>query len=248
MVLYSSQPKISVIMPVFNAANHLMCSIKSVIEQTFINFELIIINDGSTDSSLRQINEWQRSDKRIRVINQPKNLGISSSRNIGISEANSNLLAFIDADDTWLPNKLEIQLNYHFQTNCAFSCTAFWMSNKAIRAKNIIHYSDLLANNVINTSSVMVDREQIELTFSIMEKSEDYHQWLIIARQHDIHFIDQLLVNRSVLDGISSNKASMAMQRWRIYREGEKLSLFSSSYYFVCYALSGIRKYWRLRR
>ena len=107
--MQNNAPKISVIMPVYNGEKFLKEAIESILNQTFQNFELIIINDGSKDSSLDIIKKYENSDNRIKVINQ-ENAGVSVSRNNGIKNSIGEYVAFIDCDDLWLPKKLETQL------------------------------------------------------------------------------------------------------------------------------------------
>lgn len=237
--------KVSVVMPVFNADQHLDRAIESVLKQTFTEFEVIAIDDGSTDESLAQLRTWAVQDARIRIISHSSNSGIAASRNTGINAANTDYVAFLDADDTWHNDKLTIQYQHHQANRCGFSCTAFWFGRKLINAKKLITYYDLLANNVVNTSSVMVDTRMIDLQFAITNPSEDYQHWLQVAHNHTIHFIKTPLVTRTVFDGVSKNKITMAKRRWRIYRHIEQLPFFTSLKFFTVYAVTGITKYWR---
>ena len=102
-------PKISVIMPVYNTEKYLKYSIESILNQSFKDFEFIIINDGSTDNSLNIIKEYSTRDNRIKIVDQ-ENSGVSISRNKGIINSIGEYVAFVDADDIWELNKLEIQL------------------------------------------------------------------------------------------------------------------------------------------
>ncbi len=241
------KPLISVIMPVYNAGEFLQQSITSVLTQSLTQFELIIVDDGSSDDSQTHIAQWCKADSRVKSITHNKNLGVWASRNAAISAAQCQYLAFVDADDTWHKDKLAIQYQYHQSTRCAFSCTAFEFGNKTVRAKPIITYRDLLANNTVNTSSVMLDSQQVTIEFTNMDKSEDYQQWLSVAKQHNIHTINQSLVNRRAYGGVSSDKLAMIRQRWHIYRNVEKLSRKQALYYFAFYAFTGLKKYWRLK-
>jgi len=97
---------VSVILPTYNRAHLLDRSIKSVLKQTYENFELIVVNDGSSDEIERRVKEYQKLDKRIKYVKNDKNLGVSSARNIGIKIAKGEFIAFQDDDDEWLPLKL----------------------------------------------------------------------------------------------------------------------------------------------
>jgi teichuronic acid biosynthesis glycosyltransferase TuaG len=238
--------KVSVIMPVFNSEKHLDQAVESLLNQSLTEFELIVVNDGSTDGSLRRIERWANQDERIRVINLDSNQGVSACRNRGISEARATHIALLDSDDTWHADKLLVQHAYHQKTGCSISCTAFWFGKKIINSKALLTYADLLANNLVNTSSVMINTDIIAVRFSTRSLSEDYRLWLQITRDHPIHFIQKPLVVRSVFDGLSANKIMMAKQRWHIYREVEHLSVAHSLYYVFCYTVTGAKKYWKV--
>lgn len=234
-------PKVSIILPFYNAEKHIEETLESLENQTEQDFEVIAVNDGSTDTSLAIVEEWQDRFKRLKIVRLTKNLGPGNARNEGIHVAESDLIALVDADDTWEPEKLEVQLKEHERTGCLFSCIGFrYGGMKLTRAKT--DYKSLLKNNVINTSSVMFDNSALGLSFQNTEKASDYIEWLSVSKKTDIRFIDKLLVTRRTNDGISSNKLKMARMRWRIYRQHERLSLPKAMFYTVCYALNGIVK------
>ena len=108
-------PTVSIIMPAYNAASFIDQTIESVLQQTFIDFELLIVDDGSTDRTLAIANEYAQSDHRIQVLSQP-NQGVSATRNHGVQLAKGNLIAFLDADDLWFSDKLAAHIK-HFETN-----------------------------------------------------------------------------------------------------------------------------------
>lgn len=107
-----SKPLVSVVMPVYNAERYLAQAIESILSQTLENFELILINDASTDKTLQLIYRFRRKDKRIRLINNRKNLRMAESLNLAINLAKSDLIARMDQDDIALPNRLEVQYNF----------------------------------------------------------------------------------------------------------------------------------------
>ena len=104
------KPTVSVIIPTYNRAKLLPRAIKSVLNQTFKDFEVIIVDDGSTDNTEEVINEFQKHNKRIKYIRHEKNKGAAAARNTGIKIAQGEYIAFQDSDDEWLPNKLEKQM------------------------------------------------------------------------------------------------------------------------------------------
>jgi glycosyltransferase involved in cell wall biosynthesis len=110
-----SDPTVSIVMPTYNAAKFIHQTIQSVLNQTFTDFELLILDDGSSDRSLEIANQYALSDRRIQVFSHP-NQGVSATRNRGIKLAKGNLIAFLDADDIWFPDKLAAHVA-HFQAN-----------------------------------------------------------------------------------------------------------------------------------
>ena len=110
-----NHPMVSVIIPAYNAAEFLAATIASVQKQTFSDWELLIINDGSTDDTVAVVREYQETNHNIHLIHQ-LNQGVSSARNLGVEKSKGQIIAFLDADDQWLPNKLQQHLE-HFQSN-----------------------------------------------------------------------------------------------------------------------------------
>lgn len=237
--------KISVVLPVYNAVAFIDDAINSVLTQTFEQFELIIVDDASNDGSTLKLSEWKEKDQRISVITFQTNQGVSAARNIGMAQAKTSLIALIDADDRWLSTKLQVQYHYHLKNKCAFSCTAYYFAGTIISGKQQSDYQDLLLDNVVNTSTVLIDTKQIAISFTSTEKSEDYLEWLRLVKRFPVHLIQSALAERNLVAGASSNKLQMAQRRWQIYRDIEKMNFCVSVYYFVRYAFSGVRKHWR---
>ena len=231
-------------MPCHNSALSIDATLKSVAKQHFKDFELIAVDDASTDNTLTILEQWKSRLPVLTIIQNSHNLGPGRARNIGISCAQSNLIALLDSDDYWLPEKLAVQVQKHISGQATISCTSFLYRGREVVPQRT-GYVDLLKNNVVNTSTVMFDSSRIGIKFESSEKSEDYIAWLDVAKRTTIHQIKSVLVVRNDIEGISGNKLKMAQQRWKIYRQIEKLSLFDSAYYFLIYAFSGTRKHLR---
>lgn len=159
-------PTISVIIPAYNAQATIVKTIESIRKQTFRDLEIIIINDGSTDRTLEIVNKIK--DSRIKMFNYP-NGGVAVARNRGISHAQGEYIAFLDADDFWTIDKLELQLqalNQNPQAGVAYSWTYFWEgeNNKCFPSESIYHqgnvYSQLLVNNFLHHGSNPLIRRQ----------------------------------------------------------------------------------------
>jgi teichuronic acid biosynthesis glycosyltransferase TuaG len=243
-VQVQASPKVSIVMPCFDSAAHIDATLRSLSEQSFLDYELIVVDDGSTDDTLLRVEEWRAKLPCLNVIKCAQNFGPGNARNKGIELARANLIALIDSDDVWFEHKLKMQVAVHAATDCVFSCTAFKFGDTEIYQSKT-DYISLLKNNVINTSSVMFDRSKIDLIFQSEYKSEDYVAWLQVSKKTQIQFLNTLLVERCQIEGASANKLQMAQRRWQIYRRTEGLDFFTAAYYFCHYTVSGALKHYR---
>jgi teichuronic acid biosynthesis glycosyltransferase TuaG len=161
-----SLPKVSIVMPCFDSVAHIDATLRSLSEQIFQDYELIVVDDGSTDDTLLRVEEWRARLPCLKVIKSLQNFGPGDARNKGIGLAHANLIALIDPDDVWFKHKLELQVAVHAATDCAFSCTAFKFGDTEI-FQSKTDYISLLKNNVINTASVMFDRSTFDFSPNI---------------------------------------------------------------------------------
>ncbi len=213
MILINA-PQISVIVPVYNGKKTIQETIESVLNQTFSDFELIVINDGSQDSTLEVIANIQ--DARLQVFSYP-NAGVAASRNRGLSHACGKFISFLDADDLWTPDKLEAQLKAlqeNPQAAVAYSWTdhidessQFLTPGPHITVSGDIYARLLLGNFLSNGSNVLV-RTQALLEVGAFEQSlapaEDWDMWLRLAAHY--HFV--AVASPQILYRISTNSAS----------------------------------------
>ena len=247
-----NEPLVSIITPVYNAERFLSETIKSVQEQTYKNWELLLVDDCSKDNSAKIIKEFNRTDDRIKYIKLEKNSGASISRNTGIKNAKGRFIAFVDSDDLWEPEKLEIQISYMLEKNLGFTFTSYrYMkengvkTNKVAKAPFKINYNGLLKNTIIGCSTVVIDREIIgEFEMPLVKRGQDTATWLQILRNEKYAYgIQKDLVNyRLVGDSLSSNKIKALKRTWNTYRNVEKLNIFKSSYVFCFYVYNAIKK------
>jgi glycosyltransferase involved in cell wall biosynthesis len=207
-------PLISIIMPAFNAEHYICESIESVLGQSYPNIELIVINDGSTDNTVDKISRLMGSIIYVKT----ENKGVSAARNLGIQHAKGEWLAFLDADDIWFPNKLQLQFD---QLNgCNWSYTdSYYLGEKfnhetkrselsPLLAGNIFNH--LLTENIITTSSVLVKKSLIQNVGGFdetLEALEDWKLWLDIAKENPISYINEPLLKYRVYPGSTSRKA-----------------------------------------
>lgn len=247
--------KVSIITPVYNSEKYVKETIESVLSQTYKNFELILINDKSTDNSLDICNSYK--DDRIKHINLEKNVGVCRARNIAIENACGRYIAFLDSDDIWDKNKLEEQIKFMKENNAEISCTEYERINETgkkigyISVKEKISYNDMLKNNYVGCLSVIYDKDKIgKMYFEQINKNEDYLLWLkIVKKTKYIYGLRKNLAKYRVLNvSRSSNKFKVILARWEIYRKYEKLNILSSFYYILNYGIMALVKNRRITK
>ena len=247
-----SQPLISVIMPCYNMASYVADSIKSVIAQTYPHWELLIVDDASTDETVSIIESYVQTDSRIQLAIKTQNSGIADTRNQCIQMAQGQFLAFLDADDIWHPEKLEKQLNFMLEKNVGFTYSTYdWIDeegntlNRFINTIGNLDYETYLRNTIIGCSTVMVNKAITgEVVVPKFRTSEDTATWLDILKKGFLAYaIDEPLVSYRIRrKSASSNKIKAAADLWKVYRRHEKLPFFKATYYFSCYAFNAIKK------
>lgn len=183
------QTLVSVITPTYNSKDYIRDTIESVKNQTYTNWEMVIVDDGSTDETISIINKYQEEDARIRLIKLERNQGAAIARNTAIQNANGRYIAFLDSDDRWLPEKLERQLSFMKDYGHAFTYSSYYEVNKEEREK-IVHipqyteYNDLLKNCVIGCLTVVLDKQKIKIIEMVNIRSrQDYALWLDLTRR-----------------------------------------------------------------
>jgi len=246
-------PQISIILPVYNSERYINRTITSILQQTMTDFELIAIDDCSTDSSLAKLQEWADKDSRIQVVANSQNMGVADTRNKGIAMAKGDYICFIDSDDTWHSDKLAKQLTWMQQTSSDFSCTEYDMvddEGRFIKHRTVhtqaIQYDDLLKENYIICSTVMLKTDMAKQhRMNGTYVHEDYIYWLDLlkAGARGTVLQENLARYRLAQTGRSANKVKAAKGRWQIYRRYLKFNVFKTVWYFVHYAINGVKKY-----
>lgn len=244
---------VSIVVPVYNSAKFLNDTIKTVQEQTYSNWELIFVDDGSMDDSVEIIKSFQKSDKRIKLFEQQKNYGAALARNKGINESQGNYLCYIDADDLWDKEKLEKQVKFMKENNCEFSFTGYEFADEKgipngskVFIPKKIDYNHALRNTTIWTSTVMFDLNRLSKNDIYMPnvKSEDTACWWKILRKIKYAYgLNEILsYYRRTAGTLSSNKFEAIKRIWHLYRKQEKLNIFKSSFCFCGYAINAVRR------
>jgi len=221
-------PAISIIMPAFNAEKTISQSIESVISQTYKDWELIIINDNSSDKTAQIIKEAADNDNRIRYLTHEYNKGVAEARNAGIKIAQGERIAFLDSDDLWTADKLEKQLSLIKEKNAIISYTATSYINEAgkksgyiLQASPRLTYRQLLKRNIMSCSSVIVQRDaMLRHPFPKGDMHEDYAVWLSILREADHAYghNEPLLIYRISAGSKSHNRLRSARMLLASYK------------------------------
>lgn len=242
-----SNPLVSIVVPVYNAADYLRETIESVRAQSFRDWELILVDDCSTDDSVSVIEEYL-SDDRIVLIRNESNLKAALSRNRGIESAKGRFLSFIDADDIWMKEKLRKQLDFMKEKNASFSFTAYEFGDeraigtgRVVNVPEVLSYKKALSRTVIFTTTVMFDLTKIKKDSVMMPNvpSEDTATWWKVLRNGEKAYglNEVLAVYRRPAKSLSSDKGVAIRRIWNLYRKVEGLSAPASLFYFVGWAV-----------
>ena len=240
---------ISIIVPVYNAGAYIRETISMVAAQTYGNWELLLVDDGSEDDSREKIRESMESgDARIRLIEKQQNEGAARARNTGIEASKGRYVAFLDADDLWMPDKLEKELAFMKEKQAAFVFTAYEFGDedakrtgKVVNVPPSLTYFKALSRTVIFTTTVMLDTERTgrELIRMPEVKSEDTATWWRLLRSgFTACGLDEVLtVYRRPGKSLSSNKLEAVRRIWNLYRRQENLSLWKSGFNLFFWAV-----------
>ncbi|WP_101773099.1 glycosyltransferase family 2 protein [Peptostreptococcus faecalis] len=243
---------VSIITPVYNAEEFISQTIESVQAQTYENWEMILIDDCSTDSSAELINKKVEEDSRVKYIKLDKNSGAAVTRNTGLSVANGRYIAFLDSDDIWKPDKLKLQLELLNDKKVGFCFTSYRYvlqngepMNKVARAPEKIDYNGLLKNTIIGCSTVLIDKKIIgDFRMTDVRRGQDTATWLQLLKRTKFAYgiYDDLVWYRVVSGSLSDNKWTAIKRTWNTYRNVEHLSLPKAMYVFVFYAYNALKK------
>lgn len=251
-----SMPRVSIITPAYNAEKLIDATIQSVVNQTFTDWEMIVVDDCSSDETRRVVENWTRKDGRIRLEALSKNFGgPAGPRNVGVTLARAEFIAFLDSDDIWHPRKLEVQLELLEQERASFVCSR--MQNFS-REEDIqfhefgkIGYDRVKFNQQsirarIPTSSVVAARKLLldhpfreDLSYKAVE---DYHCWLrLLESCGECLKIDQPLLNYRKVEGqISGSKIYMMRKVFMVHKEYPGRSALNAMLLTSCHVLGGL--------
>lgn len=242
---------VSIIMPAYNCERFIGIALDSVISQTYRNWEVIVIDDCSTDNTAHVVQEYLKKDNRIKYYKLDKNSGAAVARNKAVDIAKGKYMAFLDSDDVWFPEKLTKQIEFMEENNYGFTCTSYTKIdeegqylNRTIVAEYKRDYDGVLKTCPGN-STVIYNAEKLgKFKIPDIKKRNDYVMWLqVIKKEKYLYGIEEPLGSHRIrAEGISSNKMSLVGYHWKVYREIEKLSLLKSSYLIVYWVVATLFK------
>ncbi len=241
---------VSIIIPVYNAAEYIGETIESVLAQTYREWELLLVDDGSVDKSCEIMERYAKNDERIRVICKA-NEGAAKARNTGVEKANGRYIAYLDADDLWTPDKLEKEIAFAKENNAAFCFTGYEFADekgrgtgKIVKVPGTLTYKQAMKNTTIFTSTVLFDLTKLSKADIMMPvvKSEDTALWWKVLKQGNIAYglNENLVKYRRVAHSLSSNKWEAVKRIWNLYRRQEGLPVIKSAFYFIFWAVRAV--------
>lgn len=248
------QDKVTIITPTWNSEKYIRETIRSVQAQSYQNWEMILVDDGSSDHTVEIAMQIADTDPRIKVIRQPVNRGAASARNRALAESSGRFIAYLDADDLWMPEKLAVQTAFMKANDCGFSCASYEVigddgvpKNKTVHMLPRVNYTGFLTNNLLQTVGIMVDTHLLDRKYLVMpdlKRRQDAATWLQILRAgYDCYGLPEVLGQyRRSKGSLSSNKWKAVRNIWTLYRQVEQLPLSFSCYCFVRYAALAVWK------
>ncbi len=235
---------VSIITPSYNSSNFIEKTIDSVLEQSYQNWEMIIVDDVSTDNSVEIIQKYVNKDKRIKLIQLGKNSGPAVARNTSIKNAKGKYLAFLDSDDLWKKDKLEKQIKFMEDNNSSFSYSSYELIDEDGNDLNIVKnpspkitYHELLKENQIGCLTAIYDQEKLgKIYMPLIRKRQDFGLWLKILKKidHADKIDENLAIYRVRKNSVSSNKIDLLKYNFELFNKHQNLSKIVSAYY-VCW-------------
>lgn len=236
-----SKDLVSIITPTYNCAKFIGATIESVLNQTYQNFEMIIVDDASKDNTEEVVNSFK--DKRIKYIRLSKNSGPAVARNRAMEEAKGKYMAFLDSDDLWKREKLEKQINFIKKNKYKIVCSDYEQIdeegnklNKIIPCKKKVNYNGILLSCPVGNSTVFYDVSKLgKFKVPNIRKRNDDALWLQILKKEEYMYGQKevLMEYRIRQNSVSSNKLSLIKYHWQLYREIEHLSVIRSVFHIV---------------
>ncbi|MCS0231422.1 glycosyltransferase family 2 protein [Vibrio alginolyticus] len=248
--MQKSQSLVSIIMPSYNSDGTILESIQSVLSQTYKNWELIIVDDRSTDNTWQVIQTYADKYDNIRVYQNKENLGAGASRNFAIKKARGRFIAFLDSDDLWTEDKLAEQIPFMLENNYPLTYTHYsrFTSEEelsVVTAPKYTTYKKLMYSNVIGCLTAVYDTQALGKRYMpLIRKRQDMGLWLDILKDTPkAYCLPKPLAKYRMDSGMTANKFSVLSYQWKFYRDVVGLSLPRSLFTFSVYAVKGTMKH-----
>ena len=244
---------VSIIIPMYNCAPYFDETIASVMAQTFGNWEAVCVDDCSSDGSFALASSYAAKDPRIKVFKNEKNLGAAATRNAALERCTGRYIAYLDSDDVWMPEKLQMQLDFMSSKDIGVCITGYQTVEhdgtfrNEVRVPARTNYKQMLSNTLTCTHTMVIDLEKVDRSLLVMpdiRAGQDLATWLnVLKAGHDIYGLDAILAKyRQHENSISSNKKKAIKRTWHVYRDIEHLSVARSAYCFCGYAFHAFKK------
>lgn len=246
---------VSIITPTYNSEKFLIETIKCVLNQTYSNWEWLITDDASKDKTVEILKKYSAVDNRIKVFLLKNNMGSGFARNNSIKKSKGKYIAFIDSDDLWEDNKLEIQINFMNKNNISFSHTSYGYinenGNKIKKTFNVsklpVGYEDLLKRTEISCLTAIYDSSKIgKFYMSNHRRKQDYALWLKILKHgyYSFPIPSELAYYRQYAESATSNKLPLLFKHASFLKETQKMNWFLAIYYTMYWAINGFVRYY----
>jgi teichuronic acid biosynthesis glycosyltransferase TuaG len=252
----NSFPEVSVIMPVFNAEIYLKDTLNSLIAQTFLNWELLAVDDKSRDKSLEILKEFEKADSRIKIISKENNSGSAETRNLAIQLAKGRYISFLDADDLWDANFLEEMIKFMKKNNSSFSFCSYRIvnddnieiTNPFIVKEKKYSLLEMLIFNRVGLLTAIYDTKILDKMYfdtSLKSLRDDYALWLDIFRKTSFNYANsKILASYRVRENaLTSNKKRVIISHYKMLRNHFKLNPLSAFIFTLSHSLNGLNKY-----
>lgn len=236
-------PLVSIITPTYNSERFVAETIRSVLAQTYANWELLIVDDASSDETVSIVQQFAKQDDRIKLHTLQTNSGAAIARNTAIEMASGDYIAFLDADDLWKAEKLEKQIAFMQKNDIAVSFSSYELMDEAgnslqkmIKALPKVNYSKMLKSNYIGNLTGMYDASKLgKVYMPNIRKRQDWALWLQLV--HNVGYAyslpEPLAIYRVRDNSISSNKLNLLKYNYAIYRKARNFGTFKSSIYLI---------------
>lgn len=243
---------VSIVMPAYNCSAYIGETIESVLKQSYPYWELIVVDDCSSDNTGDIVSQYMKDDSRIRYFLLEKRSGVVAARTKATDEARGKYIAFLDSDDLWYPEKLNRQISFMQENGYAFTCTSYEKVNeegeplgKIIYSVPRADYNRVLLDCPIGNSTVIYDTEKLgKCRGPNIKRRNDYALWLrILHREPCIYGLPDILMQYRVRAGsISSKKIPLIRYHWILYRDIEKLGVFQSIFHIMYWGVIKLLK------